>query len=298
MQWNVPILSVQFHKLWQIHTLIWASPEPSSCRAFPHPTNFPHVLLSQPLVPLWPHWSAFDHCRLDLFSRAFHVNTPRSFLSPLSSPLPCDPFCKMSKQEGLSVWQFLYGRKKWRPPDVRGVLPKVHRKQWRARRAAQGLDSPFRAYSPPYLFPAIWLEVQRYIVFNPTFSWAPLESHFNCAYDFTLNLLCLFWGSLATLSKGWSKTDDECGEVGMLRKVVLDVRSRAMQSGYWASLFLPHPGRLGSESHAEPSWGSDCSWEVSQSLRPSASPCLGSNFSLGVFKAPTLGPTSAGSYIS
>lgn len=212
MQWNVPILSVQFHKLWQIHTLIWASPEPSSCRAFPHPTNFPHVLLSQPLVPLWPHWSAFDHCRLDLFSRAFHVNTPRSFLSPLSSPLPCDPFCKMSKQEGLSVWQFLYGRKKWRPPDVRGVLPKVHRKQWRARRAAQGLDSPFRAYSPPYLFPAIWLEVQRYIVFNPTFSWAPLESHFNCAYDFTLNLLCLFWGSLATLSKGWSKTDDECGE--------------------------------------------------------------------------------------
>ena len=55
----------------------------------------------------------------------------------------------------------------------------------------------------------------------------------------------------------------------MLRKVVLDMRSRAMQSGYWASPFLPRPGRLGSESHAEPSWGSDCSWEVSQSLRPS-----------------------------
>lgn len=84
----------------------------------------------------------------------------------------------------------------------------------------------------------------------------------------------------------------------MLRKVVLDMRSRAMQSGYWASPFLPRPGRLGSESHAEPSWGSDCSWEVSQSLRPSSSPCLGSNFSLGVFKALTLGPTSAGSYIS
>ena len=43
------------------------------------------------------------------------------------------------------------------------------------------------------------------------------------------------------------------------------------------------------ESHAEPSRGSDCSWEVSQSLRPSAAPCLGSNFSLRVFKAPTLG---------
>lgn len=105
----------------------------------------------------------------------------------------------------------------------------------------------------------------------------------------------VFWGSLATLSKVWFKTDDEWGK---------DAACWERWSWTWGhapcnlvteqACYLPHPGRLGSESHAEPSWGSDCSWEVSQSLRPSASPCLGSNFSLRVFKAPTLGLTSVG----
>ena len=200
----------KFHKLWQIHTLLWASPEPSSYRAFPHPTNFPQVLLSQTLIPLWPRRSAFDHCRLDLFSRAFHVNTARSFQSPLSSPLPCEASCKMSKQEGLSVWQFLSGRKKWRPPDVRGVLPDDHGKQWRARRAAQGLDSPcvhIPSLSLPLPSHLAW-SFQSHI-FMSTFGKPPQL----CLWlHIPLNWLCLFWGSLATLSKGWSKTDDEWGE--------------------------------------------------------------------------------------
>lgn len=95
-----------------------------------------------------------------------------------------------------------------------GYFTKSPQETVESQEGSPGSGLPFPCIFPhsPYLFPAVWLEVQRYIVFNPTFSWAPLESHFNCAYDFTLNLLCLFWGSLVTLSKSWSKTDDEWGE--------------------------------------------------------------------------------------
>lgn len=150
-----------------------------SCEKYIHPSGPPqshqaieHFLSLEtssgscsvnPSLQCGNHWPAFDHCRLDLFSWAFHVNTPSSFLSLLSSPLPHDPFCKMSKQEGPSIWRFLSYRKKRRPPRCEGFFffPQSPQESVESQEGSPGSGLPFLCLFPhfPYLSPPVWLEV-------------------------------------------------------------------------------------------------------------------------------------------
>lgn len=109
----------------------------------------------------------------------------------------------------------------------------------------------------PYLSSAICLEVYRQIASYATFRGAPLESHLNCAQYFASIsfFLGLFLESLATWSKGMSRTNDGWGktwhaEKGGLRREVNAPCSLVAKQAHFQPIWEP-----GGESHTEPSWG-------------------------------------------